>query len=66
MPMQSDPKPDADEPVGAEALKAAAAKKEAEGRINKGLVTGVAVGVGSAALVAALLYANRSKKGDPR
>jgi hypothetical protein len=26
--------------------------------------TGVAVGIGSAAIVAALLYANRSKRGD--
>jgi hypothetical protein len=26
--------------------------------------TGVAVGIGSAAIVAALLYANRGKKGD--
>jgi hypothetical protein len=31
---------------------------------NKRLMTGVAVGIGSAAIVAALLYANRSKKDD--
>jgi hypothetical protein len=29
---------------------------------NKQLMTGVAVGIGSAAIVAALLYANRSRK----
>ena len=31
---------------------------------NKQLMTGVAVGIGSAAIVAALLYANRSKKNE--
>lgn len=31
---------------------------------NKQLMTGVAVGIGSAAIVAALLYANRSRKSD--
>lgn len=31
---------------------------------NKQLATGAAIGIGSAAIVAALLYANRSKKGD--
>ena len=32
---------------------------------NKRMVrTGVAVGIGSAAIVAALLYANRGRKGD--
>ena len=30
----------------------------------KHLMTGAAIGIGSAALVAALLYANRSRKGD--
>ena len=30
---------------------------------TKHLVTGAAIGIGSAALVAALLYANRSRKG---
>ena len=29
---------------------------------NKRLITGAAIGIGSAALVAALLYANRSRK----
>jgi hypothetical protein len=31
---------------------------------TKRLVTGAAIGIGSAALVAALLYANRSRKPD--
>lgn len=31
---------------------------------NKQLMTGVAVGIGSAAIVAALLYASRSRKSD--
>lgn len=34
----------------------------AQGPGKKQFVTGAAVGIGSAALVAALLYANRSKK----
>jgi hypothetical protein len=36
-------------------------KAKQPGNKNK-LATGVAVGIGSAAIVAALLYANRSKK----
>ncbi|HEV2818570.1 MAG TPA: hypothetical protein VGW40_15275 [Allosphingosinicella sp.] len=36
-------------------------KKPASAR-TKHLVTGAAIGIGSAALVAALLYANRSRK----
>jgi hypothetical protein len=56
----SDDKP---EEAGGEAVQAAAAAAAAKRK--KGLVTaGVAVGIGSAALVAALLYANRSKR-DP-
>ena len=38
-------------------------RKEAQ-KSNKRLMTGVAVGIGSAAIVAALLYANRSRKND--
>lgn len=37
-------------------------KAEGSGRTRQ-IVTGAAIGVGSAALVAALLYANRSRKG---
>lgn len=31
---------------------------------NKRLITGAAIGIGSAALVAALLYANRARRSD--
>ena len=37
---------------------------KAEPNRTKQLMTGAAIGIGSAALVAALLYANRSRKGD--
>jgi len=54
----SDDKP---EESGGEAVQAAAAAAAQKRR--KGLMTaGVAVGIGSAAVVAALLYANRSKR----
>lgn len=52
-----------------ETLEAAVSAKEAEEKAGKprsnksSFVRGAAVGVGSAALVAALLYANRSRKG---
>jgi hypothetical protein len=45
-----------------EASKAGAEKKD--GSRNKRLITGAAIGIGSAALVAALLYANRRKNND--
>lgn len=51
-----------------ETLDAAVSAKEAEEKAAKSagnkrmLVRGAAIGVGSAALVAALLYANRSRK----
>jgi hypothetical protein len=52
-----------DETAGGEAVQAAKAVAAAKRR--KGLVTaGVTVGIGSAALVAALLYTNRTKR-DP-
>ena len=42
-----------------------APEKGAEGsKRTKHLVAGAAIGIGSAALVAALLYANRSRKND--
>ncbi len=46
---------------------AAAAKARADKagtKRTRQIVTGAAIGVGSAALVAALLYANRARKGD--
>ena len=53
-----------DNPVGnqgAEAAREAAAQKAAASRTRK-IVTGAAIGIGSAAVVAALLYANRARK----
>ena len=47
-----------------EAEAAKASEKKAASNRTRQLVTGAAIGVGSAALVAALLYANRSRKGD--
>jgi hypothetical protein len=38
-------------------------EKRAASNRTRTLVTGAAIGIGSAALVAALLYANRSRKG---
>jgi hypothetical protein len=36
---------------------------QVDGAKTRNIVTGAAIGIGSAALVAALLYANRSRKG---
>ena len=57
-----------DEPLN-ETLRHAAAAKEAskasrERSARRGWVTGAAVGVGSAAVVAALLYARSSRRSD--
>lgn len=56
-----------DAPVGEAGggdAKAAAADDKATGsKRTRQMVTGAAIGIGSAALVAALLYANRSRKG---
>ena len=52
-----------DQEPGAEAVRAAEARKAVGSSRTKHLVTGAAIGVGSAAIVAALLWANRSKKG---
>ncbi len=51
--MDSDPPPPIQDPPAPDS-----------GKRNKQLMTGVAVGIGSAAIVAALLYANRSRKID--
>ena len=65
-----------DAPVGKPAEKAAPVEatgsdsddealddKTGDSRRTRHIVTGAAIGIGSAALVAALLYANRSRKG---
>ena len=67
-----------DAPVGKPADKAAPAEKPGNdsddtspddkaggSKRTRHIVTGAAIGIGSAALVAALLYANRSRKGEP-
>jgi hypothetical protein len=56
------------EPTPKDDVPETAPEKESEAkggsRRNKRLVTGAAIGIGSAALVAALLYANRARKPD--
>lgn len=42
----------------------AAPEKEKDNNRNRTLLTGAAIGIGSAALVAALLYAKRTRKND--
>jgi hypothetical protein len=49
-------------PHAQEALQADAADAAAERRRKNRVTAGVAVGIGSAAIVAALLYANRGKR----
>jgi hypothetical protein len=39
-------------------------KREEGSSRTRNIVAGAAIGIGSAALVAALLYANRSRRGD--
>jgi hypothetical protein len=52
-------------PHGARASdKPAPDSKKEESHRTRHLVTGAAIGIGSAAIVAALLWANRAKKGD--
>lgn len=50
-------------PPASEAAERAASAKTVDPR-RKYVKAGVAVGIGSAAIVAALLYANRSRKND--
>jgi hypothetical protein len=52
-----------DETPGKEPDETGSRKVAAPGRTRQ-LVTGAAIGIGSAALVAALLYANRGRKND--
>ncbi len=60
--MSREPTYPKDAAVGAEA--AEGADRGQNNRRNKQLVKGAAIGIGSAAIVAALLYANRSKRDD--
>lgn len=43
---------------------AAADPKPGDSRRRKQIMTGAAIGIGSAAIVAALLYANRNRRGS--
>ncbi len=49
--------------TGAGQADSAAGEDKAGSKRTRNIVTGAALGIGSAALVAALLYANRSRKG---
>lgn len=53
----------ADEPEAKAPASSQAEKPPAGSSRTKHMVTGAAIGIGSAALVAALLYANRARKG---
>lgn len=65
--MADDKADDRDTETPAAAAKAAKAGRDrANGPGRNRLITGAAIGIGSAALVAALLYANRSRKSDKR
>jgi hypothetical protein len=57
--------PDDDDAPASEALKEARAQAAVKGR-TKWVAGAVATGIGSAALVAALLYANRGRKKDDK
>ena len=56
----------ADEPEAKTPASPSAEKPAAGSTRTKRIVTGAAIGIGSAALVAALLYANRARKTDKR
>ena len=55
------PPPAAAAADAAEAAEAGAAAKSGDSRRRKQIMTGAAIGIGSAAIVAALLYANRNR-----
>jgi hypothetical protein len=64
--MAREPSYPKDAPVGAAAAEgnepAREPRKSGESRRTKHIVAGAAIGIGSAAIVAALLYANRSRR----
>jgi predicted cobalt transporter CbtA len=70
--MSREPAYPKDAPVEAPLAAAAAAAagseeagaKPADSRRRKQIMTGAAIGIGSAAIVAALLYANRGRRSD--
>lgn len=60
--MSREPSYPDDAPVGDAAPAGETSPQERSEQRKKSLMTGVAVGIGSAAIVAALLYANRSRR----
>jgi hypothetical protein len=64
--MAREPSYPKDAPVGAAAAEgnepAREPRKSGESRRTKHIVAGAAIGIGSAAIVAALLYANRNRR----
>ena len=63
--MSSEPSQSDDAPAEAPASRAEPSqKKQSDSKRTRQIVAGAAIGIGSAALVAALLYANRSRKAD--
>jgi hypothetical protein len=58
------PPPSAESAEAAAGNEAAPAAKAGDSRRRKQIMTGAAIGIGSAAIVAALLYANRSRRPD--
>jgi hypothetical protein len=64
MSSESTPPDDETPSILEEAAAAKRSAKAAGSKRTRQLVTGAAIGVGSTALVAALLYASRSRKND--
>jgi hypothetical protein len=62
--MSREPSPPDSAPVDQQAAEAKSEAKKPESGRTKHIVAGAAIGIGSAALVAALLYANRARKSD--
>lgn len=62
--MAREPSYPEDAPVGGGQPDKAEEIRPAGPNRNRKLVTGAAIGIGSAALVAALLYANRARKSE--
>jgi hypothetical protein len=62
--MSREPSPPDSAPVDQQAGEAKPEAKKPESARTKHIVAGAAIGIGSAALVAALLYANRARKSD--
>jgi len=61
--MSREPSYPEDAPVGTPPAETDEAKPEAGARRTKYLAAGAAIGIGSAAIVAALLYTNRGRRG---